>query len=234
MTPGHGGSTASQRDEFWRDGYLVLKGVFGAAEVSAWNAEGDRLWAEVRADRENPRVQWRGVTAGGEIADRIDPVLDISPVFAALAHDPALIDLASSLLGRDVAIFKAKLITKRPGTAGYGMHQDHPYWEHAGAAAGDFLTVLVAFDRFDAENGTPEVFPGLHHARVPAPPGEPLDADESRMDTSGGVLIELEPGDLALFHSLMPHRSAPNRSARDRRGLFVTYLVRDPREIATR
>jgi ectoine hydroxylase-related dioxygenase (phytanoyl-CoA dioxygenase family) len=176
-------------------------------------------------ERDNPRVQWRGALAGGEIADRIDPVLDVSPLFHALAHDGPLVEMASSALDDAAVVFKAKLIVKRPGTLGYTMHQDHPYWESLGAPADAYVTVVVAFDRFEAANGAVEVFPGQHHSRVPAPPHEPLDADESRMDTSGGVLIEQAPGDVAFFHSLIPHRSAPNRSPRARRGLFVTYLA---------
>lgn len=225
MTHGHRALTPSQRDEYRRNGYLVLKRVFEVADVSTWITESDRLWAEARVDRKDPRVQWRGLIAGGEIADRIEPVLDISPLLHSLAHDSPLVDLASSVLKGTAAVFKAKLIAKRPGTVGYGMHQDHPYWEFLGAPADDYVTVLMAFDRFDAASGATEVFPGLHHSRVPASSDQPLDADESRMDTSGGVLIELEPGDVAFFHSMIPHRSAPNRSTRDRRGLFLTYLA---------
>ena len=223
--------TPSQQDGYRRNGYLVVERVFGAAEIDSWNTECDRLWASVHDDR---RVQRRGVLAGGEIADRIDPVLDISPRLHALAHGSPLVDLASSVLGDAVTVFKAKLIAKRPGTLGYAMHQDHPYWEFLGAPADAYLTVLVALDAFDAANGATEVFPGLHYARVPAPADQPLDADESRMDASAGVLIELQPGDIALFHSMVPHRSAPNRSTQSRRGLFVTYLASRHRGLAER
>ncbi len=223
MRPEPRAFTPSQRDEYRRSGCLVSKGEFAAAEASTWIQESDRLWAEVRVDSD-PRVQWRGIAAGGEIADRLDPVLDISPLYHALTHGGPLVEMASSLLGDPAIPFKAKLIVKRPGTVGYKMHQDHAYWEFLGAPADAYVTVLVAFDRFDAPSGATEVFPGQHHSRVPAPSDEPQDADESRMDTSSGVLIELEPGDVAWFHSLLPHRSAPNRSPQDRRGLFVTYV----------
>jgi ectoine hydroxylase-related dioxygenase (phytanoyl-CoA dioxygenase family) len=208
-----------------RDGYLVLPRRFPAAQVSDWLRECDRLWATVRVERDNARVQWRALIDGGDIADRIDPVLDISPLFQALAYDPSLVSAAADALDGTADVFKAKLIAKRPGTVGYKMHQDHPYWEFLGAPPDDYVNVLVAFDTFDRASGATEVFPGLHRSRVPAPPDQPLDADESRMDTSAGVLIELEPGDVALFHSMIPHRSAPNHGARQRRGLFLTYIA---------
>jgi ectoine hydroxylase-related dioxygenase (phytanoyl-CoA dioxygenase family) len=213
-----------QVDAYRHDGHLIVKRVFDAAKVSQLADECERLWATVPVSRDNPRVQWRGLVGGGEIADRIDPVLDVSPLYDALARNEKLVGMAADVIDGSAMVFKCKLITKRPGTLGYKMHQDYPYWEFLGAPADDYVNVLVAFDSFDPASGATEVFPGLHHARVPAPPGEPHDADESQMDTSRGVLIELAPGDVALFHSMAPHRSGPNRGERARRGLFLTYV----------
>jgi 2-aminoethylphosphonate dioxygenase len=44
-----------------------------------------------------------------------------------------------------------------------------------------------------------------------------------RIDESRGVPLELEPGDLAIFGGFAPHRSAPNRSDRWRRQLYLSY-----------
>lgn len=211
-------------EAYWRDGYVIVKGLFDPQESRAWTDESDRLWASVPTDRGSARVLWRGRVDGGEIADRIDPVLDISPVFEALARDPRLVAAASRLLDGTAIPFRSKLITKRPGTLGYGLHQDYPYWEPFGLPADNYLNVLVAFDTFDGTSGALEVFPGLHRARIPGPPGAPLDADESLVDLRRGLLLVLEPGDVALSHSLTPHRSGPNRGTSPRRGLFLTYV----------
>jgi ectoine hydroxylase-related dioxygenase (phytanoyl-CoA dioxygenase family) len=211
-------------EAYWRDGHVIVKGLFDRQEVLAWRSECDRLWASVPADRGNPRVQWRGRVGGGEIADRIDPVLDISSVFDALSRDPRLIAAASCLLDGTAIPFRSKLITKRPGTAGYGLHQDYPYWERLGLPADDYVNATIAFDLFDPASGTLEVFPGLHRERVPPPPGAPLDADEAFVEGRPSLLLVLEPGDVVLFHSLIPHRSGPNRGSNSRRGLFLTYV----------
>ena len=195
-----------------------------SGDASRWSAESDRLWASVSLDRGDARVQWRDLAAGGQIADRIDPVLDISPVFRELASDARLLGPAARLLDGPAAPFKAKLIAKRPGTAGYGLHQDYPYWEHLGRPADDYVNALLAFDAFDGSNGTIEAFPGLHRRRATAAAGSPLDADASAVEGRRGVLFEMEPGDVVFFHSLTPHRSGPNRGARPRRGLFLTYV----------
>ncbi len=209
---------------YQRDGHVILRGLFGSEEVESWRRECDRLWASVPVERSNPRVQWRGRVDGGEIADRIDPVLDISPAYDALSRDARLVAAVASLLNEAAIPFKAKLITKRPGTVGYGMHQDYPYWESLGLAAEEYVNALVPFDVFDRDSGSTELLTGMHHAKLAAPQGSPLDTDESLLEGRPRVVLDLTPGDVALFHSLTPHRSGPNRAAHPRRGLFLTYV----------
>jgi ectoine hydroxylase-related dioxygenase (phytanoyl-CoA dioxygenase family) len=211
-------------DAYWRDGHVTLDGVFDPDEVRAWREECDRLWASVPVDRSNPRVQWRGLVGGGEVADRIDPVLDISPLFAALSRDPRLAGPAGQLLDGTAVPFRSKVITKRPGTLGYSLHQDYPYWEHLGLPPDAYVNALVALDPFDAASGSPELFSGLHHGRVPPPAENALDADESLVEGRPGVILQLGPGDVVFFHGLTPHRSGPNGADHPRRGLFLTYV----------
>jgi ectoine hydroxylase-related dioxygenase (phytanoyl-CoA dioxygenase family) len=161
---------------------------------------------------------------GGEVADRIDPILDISPFFADLSRDARLAGPAGQLLDGTAVPFRSKIITKRPETLGYSLHQDYPYWAHLGLPPDAFVNALVAFDRFDASSGSPEIFPGLHHGRIPAPPENAYDADETLVDGCPSVILDLAPGDFAFFHGLAPHRSGPNRAAHPRRGLFLTYV----------
>ena len=210
---------------YWRDGYVIIRGRFSPADVLAWRTECDRLWGVVTADPDAPRVQWRGHAEQGQVRDRIDPLVDISPVFAALAADERMIGPVREVLRAEPTLMKAKLIAKRPGTAGYAMHQDYPYWATLGIPADDMLTVQVSVDDARADNGAVEVFPALHHGRLPSRPAEPLDVDESRMDVSAGLLAELAAGDVLLFHSLTPHRSGPNRSGVNRRALFFSYAA---------
>lgn len=210
---------------YWREGYVTVRDGFHPNEIAAWRAECDRLWGLVDGDPDTPRVQWRGHARDGQVRDRIDPVVDISPVFAALAADPRIVSPAREVLRAEPALMKAKLIIKRPGTAGYAMHQDYPYWAPLGIPADDLLTLLVSIDPARADNGAVEVFARLHHRRLESRPNEPLDVDESRMDLSRAEVAELAAGDLLLFHSLTPHRSGSNSSAGSRRALFFTYTT---------
>ena len=43
------------------------------------------------------------------------------------------------------------------------------------------------------------------------------------VDASKGVVMDLQPGDLAIFSGFTPHRSGPNKSAQWRRLLYLSY-----------
>jgi hypothetical protein len=211
----------AQLDAYRRDGFVHVQHVFEDADITRWRAEGDRLWQLV--DDKASRVQWRGHDKQGNIADRIDPVMDISPEFERLAADPRLRRIAADAIGDRVNILKAKLIMKRPGTSGYGLHQDYPYWEFLGVPADSIAVVVIPLDVSNAQSGAIEFFPGRHDERIAPPKDNPFDTEPSKVDLSTGVCLELEPRDVALFHPLTPHRSAPNRSDHSRRALYYTY-----------
>ncbi len=218
-------TSAELSARYWREGYVLVPGLFEPEEVESWRRECTRLWALLDLETDSARIQWRGHAAQGQIRDRIDPVVDISPVFAALAADPRLVGAARDVLRAEPALMKAKLIAKRSGTAGYGMHQDFPYWAPLGVPADDLLTVQVGIDASTRDNGAVEVFGRLHHRTLEAPEGHPLDVDETRIDLSRGEVVELAAGDLLFFHSLTPHRSGPNQTGGSRRALFLSYAT---------
>jgi hypothetical protein len=215
--------TRDQLARYHNDGFVLLAGRFTLAEVHTWVGECERLWHELANDLGADRVQYRGATSGGKVADRIDPVIDISPVFAALASDARIVDAVSSLMGMPASLMKGKLITKRPGTMGYLPHQDYPYWEHLGIAADAMLSVQVAIDRATADNGALELYPGLHRERLPAPPDAPLDTDASVLERYSSQVVASEPCDLLCFHSMAPHKSGTNLASHPRRTLYLTY-----------
>lgn len=204
-------------------GYVAVRGRFEPEEVALWWAECDRLWASLAMQPSNSRVQFRGHANGMAVADRIDPLLDVSPVFRRLARDARIVAAVESALEGKSKVVKAKLITKRPGTHGYGLHQDFPYWQEMGFTADQMLTVQIAIDPSSEENGGVELWPGMHREILPAPPENPRDVAETAVAIDEAELIPLSSGDLLMFHSLAPHRSAPNHSKQSRRAVFVTY-----------
>lgn len=210
-------------DEYRENGFLMLQGICSLKEIRSWQEECRRLWDSLEISDDNPRLRWRDRVDGGRVADRIDPVLDISPLFEQLTHDDRFVRAVTDVLGGDPEVFKAKLVSKWPGTMGYRMQQDYPHWSFDGDIPfDDFVNVLIPIDPFDAASGAIEVFPGYHHRFLDGPPEAPV--DESKVASSEGVVLAFAPGDIALIHGLTPHRSGPNRSAKNRELLLVTYV----------
>ena len=212
--------------QYHDQGYVVVRSCFSLEEVADWQRECDQLWAlPENRDTNEFRVDLRDTTEGIRIPERLDPVTDASPVFSKLSRDERILSLAMDLLGDEARLFKDKLILKLPGTCGYRTHQDYAYVADFGFEGDRQLAVAIAIDSSDAENGAIEVFPGRHTEQLPAPADDDYLVDEASLDLSTGKLINMDPGDILIFHSLCPHRSSPNRTEESRRILYFTYTA---------
>ncbi len=223
---------AEQIASYHRDGYLILRGLYTPEEAAAFQKESDRLLNADFVHPNNLRTPRRKLENGTEFIERIDPVVDVSSLFSDVVYDTRITAPLEDLFGEPAKLFKDKLIFKAPSMSGYSMHQDYSWWQPQGEESelpniqpGKILSVMVAIDAADALNGAIELFPGAHHTLL-STPGElrNMHADEiEKIDLSTGVLGEASPGDVVIFHSLTPHRSAVNRSTRSRRQLYMTY-----------
>jgi hypothetical protein len=215
--------THAQLRQYEEQGYLIVRGLFSASAMVAAAAEAEGLLG--RRDliaTDNLRCRWQPHAETGECLFEIfDPVIDISPVCARLAGDRQVLDVLASLYGEPACLFKDKLIFKTPGARGYDLHQDYIAWP---GFPRSFVTVLIAIDPAGPENGCTEVFPGYHRDGYLSPAdGNYHPLPPETVDESKGVLLDLEPGDIAVFGCFTPHRSAPNRSDRWRRQLYLSY-----------
>ncbi|GAA3407847.1 phytanoyl-CoA dioxygenase family protein [Paenibacillus hodogayensis] len=212
-----------QLEQYGRDGYLVLRGVFTREEAALWRAECERLLSlSDIVDPLNIRVGFRQV--GEESAvERFDPLVDISPVFAGLVKDERILTPLRDIYLDEPLLFKDKLVFKLPGMSGYTMHQDGAWWQ--GFPIQGLISVMVAIDGASGENGGLELFPG-YHDRLRSAAGELRNMNEAEIaeiDLAKGELVETEPGDIILFHSLAPHRSGSNTANYSRKQLYLTY-----------
>jgi ectoine hydroxylase-related dioxygenase (phytanoyl-CoA dioxygenase family) len=211
------------RETYEEQGYVILRGLFPAEKMAEAAAEAESLLE--RRDLiavENLRCRWQtNVTTGVCEFETFDPVIDLAPVCRRLAHDPRLLHVLAALYGEAACLFKDKLIFKPPGVKGYGLHQDWIAWP---GFPRSFLTVLVPLDRADARNGCTEVFSGYHHQGSLSPEdGHYHELPTECVDDARGVLLELDPGDVAIFGGFTPHRSAANCSDSPRRQLYLSY-----------
>ena len=97
-----------------------------------------------------PHVPWEGTTKAEALAAR----------FLDFARDPALLDLAESVIGPDIVFWTAALFCK-PGGDGRAIpwHQDGVYWPLRPPAT---VTLWVALDDSRIENGCLRYVPGSH------------------------------------------------------------------------
>ena len=216
--------TSEPRAAWQRDGYLILRGFFDAAEMAELAAEADHLLDQHAGlvDKQNLRCRFQPHHATGEcLFETFDPVIDLGTVCRRLALDGRLLATLADLYGERAHLFKDKLIFKPPGAKGYGLHQDYIAWPNFPRS---FLTVLIPIDAADAANGCTEVFPGYHRNGLLTPEdGDYHELPASAVDPATAVKLELAPGDIAIFDGFTPHRSDPNRSDGWRRQLYLSY-----------
>lgn len=199
------------------DGWLLIPDFLGGEQLSCLRNETERLLADAELFRE------RGMVANSSPrTDRLDPVIDLSPVFADLAGDPALLAVVNDALGGKAQLFKDKFIAKPPGAAGYGAHQDGAYWPGLGLDPSRFLTAVLFLDDNPVEKGPIECMRGPHTGLL-TDANWIADPDDSQLGEF--IPVAARAGDLLLLHAMTPHRSGPNRSNAMRRTLMFTYGV---------
>ena len=218
--------TAGDLERWRRDGYVIVRGLFGAAEMAELSDEAWRLTHQRDLiDKHNLRCRFQQTHDDSDcLWETFDPVIDLSGLCGRFATDPRLLDVLHGLYGEPACLFKDKLIFKQPGTRGYRLHQDWIAWP---GFPRSFLTVLIPIDAADAANGCTEVFPGYHAGGPLAPEdGEFHHLPAGTVDEAAAVPLALDPGDVAVFDGFTPHRSAPNRSGGWRRQLYLSYNKR--------
>jgi len=210
--------------DYHRRGYIKLSGFFSAAEAAEWQAECERLQTLDLVNPNNKRTPFKNPEI--PYPEKIDPVVDISPLFAELVEDERLLSVLRAIFNDEALLFKDKIIYKLPGMNGYGMHQDWAWgWQHL-APADDLLSVSFQIDGADAENGCIELFEDYHHELLTTPGEERGFYDEeieTLIDPARGEKMTTQPGDVLIFHSLTPHQSGKNLADYSRRSLYLTY-----------
>ncbi len=146
---------------------------------------------------------------------------ELDPVFARFSHDPRLHELCAALGLAEPLVYQSMYIFKQPRIGGeVRWHQDATYFDTAPVSV---TTLWFALERADATNGCLWVQRGGQ--RTPLRERFAVDAAGSRLERLDATPwpaadqaepVEVEAGTLVVLHGLLPHYSAPNRSARSR------------------
>jgi len=146
-----------------------------------------------------------------------------------LIHHPRVLDAVEDVLGPNLLCWSTSFFIKEASDPGFvSWHQDATYW---GLSSPDVMTVWVAFTPANLLNGCMMFMPGSHNQQL-----EHVDTFDKhnllsrgqeiavRVDESGGVAVELRPGQASLHHVLLAHGSAPNKSSDRRIGFAIRYI----------
>jgi phytanoyl-CoA hydroxylase len=206
---------------FYREnGYLLVRGVFDAAEVDDMRDAIARILESVGGTEHDRSHTWSGVDPSLQLKGFHDlPYHDA--VFTRMVAHPRIVRVLAGLIGPNVQLHHSKMLVKPPEQgAPFPMHQDYPYFPHENHSV---LAASVHLDETDEENGCLHVVPGSHTLGPLEAQGEAHTVD---YPLESGVACPASPGDVLFFNYLTIHGSGVNRSDRTRRNVLFQY--RDP------
>lgn len=150
-----------------------------------------------------------------------------------LVTERRILDYVQDLLGEDLICWGTHYFCKLPGEGKrVSWHQDASYWPLTPSKT---VTVWLAIDDADEENGVMQVIPGSHrHGQIDF---EPSGAEENNVlgqsvhdaQQYGGepMALVMKAGQISLHTDLLLHGSEPNASNRRRCGLTMRFVPPD-------
>lgn len=229
--------------QFREQGYAVLRGIFPADEVAVLAAAFDRIHDRALTGGRS----WRDRNIffcldeepeAGRVLRYAQWTAWLEPDLELVRRDPRLFQILAPLLGRDIKQIINQLHWKPPGArAEFGFHQDSRSRRPRDAyrdLASSYVQTGIAIDPQNEENGAMVVVPGSHRlGELPFDETRPSmhetldlrDLQRFGVDPESAVTLELDPGDVALWHVHTLHGSGPNRSTIDRRFYINGYVT---------
>lgn len=212
--------TAEQLTHYQEEGYIILENLFSGDEMNRIRTVIDALDAESE----------QALKAKGQdfisMANQINFTANInfrSPDLQRFIADRRFVDITTAILGPDTKLYWDQSVYKRPeASRDFPWHQDNGY---VPTEPVHYVTCWLALEDATLENGCIWVQPRSHKKGfVPH-----IKTDIGWICYYGdieGIPVELKKGSMVVFHSLLFHRSTPNRSKTDtRKGYVIQYSV---------
>jgi ectoine hydroxylase-related dioxygenase (phytanoyl-CoA dioxygenase family) len=219
-------------EQYRRDGYLTAPAVLSDEQLLAMREESDRLvhLCSVEPEKYARRIEWERdhlapETRSGmeKVIRKLEPVSDLSPLFAEAATFPGIVEPIRAIFGEDVELFEDKLNLKLPGGSAYPWHQD---WVCCWRAHTDeLITCFIYLEDADESNGCLQVVPGSHlgKPRCDFKAGGRFEVDPSYINHEQVVPVPLRAGEMIFFDPYLLHFSDRNTSNTPRRTIIYTY-----------
>lgn len=231
--------TEEQAQSWERDGFFLIKGMASQAECDEINNSAIDLVRQIADNDSNHAEQDTTVKYGAisiaeknftsdvhDAEDRASKLYNLHrrDVFRHWARNKKLVKYLGGILGPDVDVFNSQFIFKNPGAWGQPWHQDSLYFNFNKSPQ---VGVWLATSKATINNGCLFIAPGSHKEPVHEhlPDSRP-DANVGYMevrdyDYSDEQSVEMEVGDVLIFHSFLLHKSVDNLS--DERRTALVY-----------
>jgi len=236
------GSVHADLAHYWRNGYAVVRGFFGPAEVREIAAATDQLYAEGVAHGRSFRHGnlFYNVATGSNGEPLVRMVQWPSyhqPVLNRARLDTRFAKLLEPLIGYNLKQIINQVHWKAPGSLGdFAWHQDSRSRRPATAyrnLATSYVQTGLAIDPHTPASGGMRFIPGSHlrgdlgmdcskKALGTAMSDRAL--DDVGLSAEDAIDLILEPGDLALWSPYLVHGSGTNRSGHKRRFYINGYV----------
>ena len=227
--------TPQQKEQYEREGYLVLPGLIEPALVSKVRGRIEAIAQGAAPLPEGVDRMKEPVVARDEVSvsspagglRKLEGVpLARDPSVHKVAHHPGLVAVMKELLGMDLKLLRAAAMMKPPRIGSpKGLHQDAAYYP---IEPMEHIAAWIALDPATENNGCMQVMPGAHKNGYQEHEKREYETDLVIKGTTGEeeglVQLPMEPGDVLLTHCLTPHQSSANRSSDWRRALILACM----------
>lgn len=222
-----------ESQSFWDKGYLVVRNVFSPQEMQIikdvilqheyMNQVTDRLKEKIDAGK---RPSFESIFVWNDTAGK--------DVFAKVTRRADIFDRLEFFFQDRVYVYHNKITLKYPGVVGFRYHQDYAYWYDMGCLYPDMATVMIAVDPANRSNGCLKMIAGSHKlGRINHVYDDGVSdsgVNPQRLQQIEGILeeeyLELDQGDIVIFHCNTLHGSDDNTSDQSRIALLGCYNTR--------
>jgi ectoine hydroxylase-related dioxygenase (phytanoyl-CoA dioxygenase family) len=227
---------------YWRDGYVIVRGLFSSKEIEDISAATDQLYVEgVEHGRSFRHGNLFYNVASGSDGE---PLVRMAqwpsyhqPVLNRVRLDPRIARLLEPLIGRNLKQIINQVHWKAPGSLGdFAWHQDSRSRRPASAyrnLATSYVQTGLAIDPHTPESGCMRFVPSSHlrgdlgmdcsrKSLGAAMTSKAL--EDVGLTEADAIDLVLEPGDFALWSPYLVHGSGTNRSDHKRRFYINGYV----------
>jgi phytanoyl-CoA hydroxylase len=211
-----------QRKQFEKNGYIVIHQCLSAYQIKLITSE---IETNCKSWESNQKIRIIN-----------DVVYFSSHLLESTTRGP-LMGIAESVFDIPVEIQHSKLLDKpfiNGRSARIKPHQDFAFFPHTNY---DLFALMIPLDGMSTRSGALRVWPGSHKLELLSH----LDkdgrfqsqiSDDSSLADLEATNIEMQAGDLLIFHSLLAHWSPEKEIDTPRRNIYIQYRAADAAQLA--